>query len=140
MLRKIVSIVAGFILWALLWIVIGAVLRAVFPGNIHEDGSTESTVLLLVFVVLSVVFSILAGAMTVRIAATGSMEQALLLGIVLFAVGLLVEIAYWTVLPIWYHVLFLLLLVPAVLYGGWHQLEREARKRRGRGGLSRIPH
>jgi hypothetical protein len=42
----------------------------------------------------------------------------LVLGILLFAVGLMVEILVWQYLPIWYHIAFLLILIPSSLIGG----------------------
>jgi hypothetical protein len=34
------------------------------------------------------------------------------------ALGLVFEILFWDMTPVWYHVVFLALIVPATLYGG----------------------
>jgi hypothetical protein len=40
------------------------------------------------------------------------------LAAVLLLVGIFVEIQYWNVMPVWYHLIFLAVLVPATLWGG----------------------
>ena len=47
-----------------------------------------------------------------------NLRAALVLSILLLLVGVLVEIIAWRYLPIWYHFLFLFLLIPATLAGG----------------------
>ena len=40
------------------------------------------------------------------------------LGLALLAVGIAVQAGYWDVLPIWYHLIFLALLLPMAALGG----------------------
>ena len=42
----------------------------------------------------------------------------LILGILLLIVGVLVQAMVWNLLPIWYHLIFLILLIPATIAGG----------------------
>ena len=42
----------------------------------------------------------------------------IVLAAILLAVGLYAEISYWTMLPVWYHLIFLVLLPPATIAGG----------------------
>ena len=39
-------------------------------------------------------------------------------GILLLATGIAVQLQYWSLLPIWYHLVFLVLLVPSTVAGG----------------------
>ena len=45
------------------------------------------------------------------------MKAAWTLAIILLAVGLGVEISGWDTTPAWYHIVFLVLIVPSVLLG-----------------------
>ena len=64
MLRSIGSVVAGFGLWTVLWLASNAGLAAGLPDAFREDGSVESSGVLMVILVLSVLFSIAAGYVT----------------------------------------------------------------------------
>ena len=61
MVRKILAVVSGFVLWSVLWVGAGATATALAPEAYNEDGSTENTGLLLTFLVLSILFSLGAG-------------------------------------------------------------------------------
>jgi hypothetical protein len=39
------------------------------------------------------------------------------LGLILLGVGMFVQAQYWYLMPLWYHLAFLLLLVPACMIG-----------------------
>jgi hypothetical protein len=117
MLRSILAAVAGFMLWTVLWLGLNALLANMMPDSFNEDGSTDSSLLLVFILALSVVFSVVAGYATSWIVIDGSAWSVWAMGIALLAVGLFVQISFWTHFPIWYHVLFLGLLIPAVLTG-----------------------
>jgi TRAP-type C4-dicarboxylate transport system permease small subunit len=42
----------------------------------------------------------------------------LILGILLLAFGILVQVVAWNYMPIWYHLIFLALLIPMTMIGG----------------------
>jgi hypothetical protein len=42
----------------------------------------------------------------------------MILGVLLLAFGLMVEVMAWNYLPIWYHLIFLVLLIPFTVLGG----------------------
>ena len=50
--------------------------------------------------------------------AKGNRNAPLGLGILLFAFGLLVQVVAWNYMPLWYHVVFLALLIPMTMLGG----------------------
>lgn len=117
MLRSISAVVTGFILWTVLWLGSNSLLSVITPGSYNEDGSTDSQLLMLLILVISVLLSLLAGYVTARIVGTSTSGPIWALGIVLLAVGLFVQISFWALFPLWYHILFLGLLIPAVLAG-----------------------
>ncbi len=126
MIRSMLSVLAGFVLWPVLSLASNAVLAAAVPGAFREDGSTDSVGMLLLILVLSVVFSVIAGYVTALLAREKTKQHALALGLTLLAVGIFVQIQYWDVMPVWYHLSFLALLVPGVLLGARTQRSRYA--------------
>ncbi len=123
MIRNILSVLAGFAVWTVLWLASNAAIAAAVPGAFGDDGATDNAAILVLFLVLSVVFSVVAGSLCVKLAREKPMRLAWILGVLLLAVGIFVQIQFWDVMPVWYHLIFLALLVPGVLLG--------ARRRQG---------
>jgi len=115
-LRKLLAVIAGFGAWSVLWLVSNNAARAVSPGSFGEDGSTAAGMLLVVLA-LSVVFSLFAGWLASTIGG-GTRGPALWTGILLLVTGIPVQLAYWSVIPLWYHLPFLAFLLPAAYLGG----------------------
>ena len=44
--------------------------------------------------------------------------------IILLATGIAIEVSSWELTPVWYHMVFLALLVPATVWGGMLRVER----------------
>ena len=117
MLRAIGAIVAGFVVWTVLFLGSNALLTLITPDSFNPDGSTDSAALLALVLVLSVVSSIVSGWVTARIARAQAFGSSVTLGILLLVVGIGVQMQSWEVMPLWYHLLFLVALLPAVLVG-----------------------
>ena len=119
MMRKTLATVAGFSLWTALWLSLSQALMALAPDRFRPDGSTDSTLLLALTLAASVLFSLIAGFTTVVVLRAGASSGPVrALALSLLAVGILVQVQYWQVMPLWYHLCFLGLLVPATLLGG----------------------
>jgi len=129
MLRVILGVVAGFIAWSILWIGSDQVLQMVSPGwyGVHQaafekaifnktEFAPDQTILIM-HLVRSVIISIMSGFLAAFIA-NGNRNAPIGLGVLLLAFGVLVQIAAWSYLPIWYHVVFLGLLFPMTILGG----------------------
>ena len=65
-----------------------------------------------------VVISIVAGFVCVAIRKDSPMKTVWVFAIILLLTGIGVEVAYWEMMPTWYHLVFLALLVPATVWGG----------------------
>lgn len=111
------AVIAGFAAWTVPWIATGLVAEALFPDHVVRGVPLTHAGILLGFVVVSVLLSLMAGWLSVRLAG-GSMKAAWSLAILLLLVGLGFEVAAWSLTPVWYHVVFLALLVPATVQGG----------------------
>jgi hypothetical protein len=110
-------VVAGFAAWSALWFAGGAAIQAGLAGRFNSDMSTDDVLVCALLIVVSVACSLLAGYVTALVAKNRWLAFAWVQSLVLLAVGLVVEIGVWEMLPAWYHVVFLILLVPATLLG-----------------------
>lgn len=117
MLRTILAVVAGFALWSLLWLGGSPLLAGLFPGAVAADGSSSDPGYLIALVALSAVASLAAGYAARALAKTDGSRVPLTLGVILLLTGIAVESGYWSLLPLWYHLVFLILLLPATLAG-----------------------
>lgn len=129
MLRISLGVIAGFVVWSIVWVGMDAMLAAISPDwfgkNLkefqtaverHENFMTPVSVCVyLVF--QSVVCSLLAG-FTAATIAKRNRKSTVALGILLLITGIAVEAMHWNYLPVWYHIVFLLLLIPATILGG----------------------
>jgi hypothetical protein len=114
MSRSIVAIVVGYILWSVLWIGGNQALVAAGLASADQRSSTGVLIFVLVF---SVICSLVAGAALARIAPGNAIRDARIAGILLLVTGIYVEMQYWDLAPVWYHLVFLLLLLPATIHG-----------------------
>jgi hypothetical protein len=129
MLRVILGIVAGFIAWSILWIGSDQLLimlspawygahQAAFEKAIFNKAEfTPDNTILIMRLVISVIISIMSGFLAAVIA-NGNRNAPLGLGILLLAFGLFVQVMIWNYMPVWYHVVFLALLIPMTILGG----------------------
>ncbi len=128
MVRIILGVVAGFIAWSILWIGGEEVLRMLSPGwygahqleaekaMFNRSEFTSDTTILMISLIRSIITSIVAGYLAAVVAGENN-RTALILGALLLAFGLMVQIMAWNYMPVWYHIIFLFLLVPMTLLG-----------------------
>lgn len=129
MVRIILAVIAGFILWSLLWTGSDAVFSRVSPdwyGKHHAEleqavnagtAFMSDSLILLIALARSVVFSLVAGYVAALVA--GENRRAPLgLGVLLLLFGIFIQSIFWNYAPLWYHLSFLLLLVPVTVLGG----------------------
>ena len=121
--RNIAAIAGGFLLWTVCWLGFNAIISRAIPASFNTDGSTNSTGILVAFLLASAAFSILSGWILPKLARQFHTAHAWILGGILLLVGLFVQISFWDAMPVWYHVLFLGLLIPATYLG--HRLHKK---------------
>jgi hypothetical protein len=116
-MKKVLGVVAGYAVWTVLFLGGSAALRSAFGvSEIESFVANPSIPLLVLLLLLSFATSFVAGAVTARIAGVGA--PVLILGGLLLATGIPVQIASWNLLPVWYHLVFLVMLVPMTVVGG----------------------
>lgn len=129
MLKIILGVIAGFVIWSIVWVGMDALLSAISPGwfgkilaefqtAVNQNEPFMTPVSVSVYLIFqSVLCSLIAG-FTAAAIATENRKSTLALGVLLLVTGVFVEASHWNYLPLWYHVLFLLLLIPATILGG----------------------
>ncbi len=117
-MRTTIAILAGFILWSGLFLGGNLLLSTVMPDRFADDGTSSDVLVLSLLLLLTAAYSVASGWCTARIAKSQRNRPALALGAVLLVVGIAVQAGYWDILPVWYHLIFLALLLPATVCGG----------------------
>ena len=117
MIRSIAAVIAGFVLWSALWLGYNALLThlAVIPTRL--DKPFDDSGVLAVMLLGSMLFSLAAGYVTAWIARSAANGPVIALGLLLVVVGIFVQLGYWHLLPLWYHLSFLVLLLPLCVLG-----------------------
>ena len=122
--RVILAVLAGAVVWAVLWVGGAQAAQAAFPSVLPIGQPVTSTAALLGLIVYSVALSVLAGYVTASVAARDPMPAVWALAILQLAIGVGVEASAWSLTPVWYHLVFLALIVPATVYGGRLRVRR----------------
>jgi hypothetical protein len=117
-MRSVIAIVAGFVLIAALSFGADAVLRSVLPSVFSSTGRVESAPVLLLVIAYVFVFAVVGCYLTARLAPSSPLKHALVLGVLGLIFNIIGTIALWNSAPAWYHVVALLLVMPAAWLGG----------------------
>ena len=122
MFRTVAAVVAGNFIWTALWLGLNTLLRmqALLPPEPTQR--VDAPAPLGVMLMGSVVFSIAVGWITTAIAGGSTYWPAIILAVIQLALGIFFQAQAWHLMPAWYHVPFLLLVVPATLLGAWFRL------------------
>ncbi len=128
MLRIILGVLTGFILWSVIWVGSDALFSAISPswGKAAMDFreavaaktpySADSTILM-ILLVKSAIVSIISGFIAALIAKE-NFKSTLGLGVLLLVFGIFVQAMHWDYMPLWDHIPFLVLLIPMTILGG----------------------
>jgi uncharacterized membrane protein (DUF485 family) len=128
MLRIIFGAIVGFLAWTILWVGGDAVAMAFSPlykeylEGFQKALETKQTfavsaTILLLTLFKSFICSVISGLITALVAKE-NMKSTLALGVLLLAFGIFIQSIYWNYLPLWYHIPFLLMLIPMSMFGG----------------------
>ena len=116
--RAILAVIAGAVLWAVLWVGGTQTTAAAFPSLLPAGQPVSDARVLLGLIVYSVVLSMLAGYVTAAIASARPIPAVWALAVLQLVLGIGFEASAWSLTPLWYHLVFLLSIVPATVYGG----------------------
>ncbi len=128
MLRIALGIIGGFIGWLIIWVGSEKVISALWPAfGVHQKAFEEviknggeftaDTTMLVTHIVLGSIVSVMAGALAALIAGENS-KAPLFAGILLLLMGVMKAVMSWQYVPVWYHAVFTLMLLPLAIVGG----------------------
>jgi len=117
MKRSILACLAGLLTWVVVVTVINRVLRVSLPNYTAAEHTLQFTLgMKWARLVMAIVTSVVAGVVTTWISKSNRWAP-LIVGSVVLAMFLPFHIAIWNKFPVWYHLTFLLTIIPAVLVG-----------------------
>jgi hypothetical protein len=127
MLKNLFAVIGGFVLWSALWIGTDFTLLLISPDWYGNGLKNSNTVVLLIGLLRTVFISFVSGYTAALIAKPNITTTVLLLGVLLLAFGIWVQAQFWNAVPLWYHLIFLGLLIPVTLFGGIYAAPKRAR-------------
>jgi len=130
MLRSIAAVIVGSVTWMVTALGTDAIVMSLFPQWYKDGGRVESVPVLLFTMSYSLLFSVLGGYATALIAGRSEIKHAFILGALQLLMGIMATVKFWDTAPAWYHLSFLLLLIPANLLGGQLRLMQKSKSAR----------
>lgn len=128
MVRIILGVIVGFIVWSVLWVGSDALFSVISAdwGNTSAEFREAvanktpyalSSTVLIALLIKSLIVSLISGFIAALIAKENT-KSTIALGVLLLVFGIFVQVAHWNYMPLWYHFLFLFLLIPLTILGG----------------------
>jgi hypothetical protein len=125
MAKGILGVVAGLLAFMAVVAIAGIVMRTAWPSYARvADAMTFTLPMMIARLVIGALATIVAGLVT-AVVARGSTFMKLAPGLLLLAAFIPQHIMLWEKFPVWYHLTFLLSLVP-LTYAGGKAVSREA--------------
>jgi hypothetical protein len=117
-MRSTLAFIAGLLGWIVIASVLNRLLRLGLPGYLAAEPTMAFTVTMMwARLVLAAVSSLAAGFIVARLAPTAT-RLPMALGALLLVAFIPIHYQLWDKFPPWYHLIFLLSLVPLVTLGG----------------------
>src|SRR5262245_5476384 len=118
MAKQILGVVAGLVAWVVVVTIAGVIMRGSWPAYASvADAMTFTLPMMFARLAIGAVATIAAGWVAAMISRRSTIA-ALLPGVLLLIAFIPQHISLWEKFPIWYHLTFLLSLVPLTFAGG----------------------
>jgi hypothetical protein len=117
MFRSIIAVIISYVLWSVLWVAYNPLLKALGVLPTGDTTPITDAIPLAALLLGSFVFSLVAGYVVAVLKKSVSIIPVAALGVLLLATGIFVELQYWQLMPVWYHLLFLAALIPLCFFG-----------------------
>jgi hypothetical protein len=118
MIRTSLAAIAGYALWTALWLGGNAAFFSDAAEVVGQGQPYTAAGPLVGVIVLSLVCSLAAGLIAAAIARPRARAAVLAMAVLLLVTGIAIQAGVWELMPAWYHVTFLALIVPAAIVGG----------------------
>ena len=118
MAKKILGVVAGLVAWVIVVSIAGSIMRAVWPAYASvADAMTFTLPMMMARLSIGAVATVSAGWVAGMIAGRSTIAT-VLPGVLLLVAFIPEHISLWEKFPVWYHLTFLLSLIPLTFAGG----------------------
>jgi hypothetical protein len=117
MWRTVAAIVAGLVAWAVVVTLLNFGLRATIPGYHAAEATLQFTMAMKIGRLTEAALTSLAAGAVVALIAPTKKWAPWLVGLIVLAMFLPVHVKLWQAFPVWYHLSFLVPLVPLVALG-----------------------
>jgi hypothetical protein len=118
LVRATLSVIAGLVVWVLVVTLAGFVMRGAWPAYASvADAMTFTLPMMIVRLAIGAVATLAAGWVAGMISRRSTIAT-LLPGVLLLAAFIPQHISLWEKFPIWYHLTFLISLIPLTFAGG----------------------
>ena len=118
MIRAVLGVIVGYLVWTALWLGGNSIFFGGAAAVVAAGQPFSATAPLVGLLVLSIVCSLAAGLAAAAIAKGRARGALLALAGLLLLTGVAVQSGVWALMPLWYHLTFLVLIVPATVLGG----------------------
>lgn len=118
MLRAMVGVIVGYVIWTVLWLGGNAFLFGSITAAVEAGERYTSVGPLIAVILLSIVCSLAAGVSAAAIARERARPVVLVMAALLLVTGVAVQINVWPLMPLWYHLTFLILIMPVCVVAG----------------------
>ena len=116
MARNILGVIAGLVVWLVVTTAFGFVLRISWPAYARvAEAMTFTLPMMVARLAIGAVATVVTGVISARVAR--SLVARVVPGVLLFLFFIPVHVSLWSKFPIWYHLTFLLSLVPLTFLG-----------------------
>jgi uncharacterized membrane protein YoaK (UPF0700 family) len=116
-MRSIRALLFGYVIWTALWLSGNICLRGIGVLPANPERAVTSHFALFAMLILGTFCSVFAGHVAKRASRSPSLLPPIVLAALLFATGCYFERQNWHLTPVWYHCVFLGMLIPATLAG-----------------------
>ena len=118
MAKKIFGVVAGLVAWVIIVSIAGPIMRAAWPAYASvADAMTFTLPMMMARLSIGAVATVAAGWVAGMIAGRSTIAT-VLPGVLLLVAFIPEHISLWEKFPVWYHLTFLLSLIPLTFAGG----------------------
>lgn len=117
LVRSVVSVAAGFFAVMVLGAAADLVLGKALSGAFDAQGHARAESTLFIKLAYETLFALLAGYITARIAVRKPFVHVLVMAAIVLAGRAFITVATWDVVPLWFNLGVLVLIIPAALLG-----------------------
>ena len=136
MSKKILGVVAGLLVWLLVVMVVGELMRRSWPAYASVADAMTFTLPMMIARLSIGAFATVAAGLVTALIVPQSTTARLMPGVLLLLAFIPQHIMLWDKFPIWYHSTFLLSLVPLTYVGG--ALTNQTRRSRQQSAVAAI--